>query len=143
MNKIISLYKKYEEIINYLIVGGLTTLVSLVVKWGLLFTVLDAKNAFQLQLAVIISWIAAVIFAYVTNRIFVFKSKSKKILKEIISFFGARLLTLGLEMAIMWFFVTLLKLDSDTWVLIWTIVAQVLVIIFNYILSKLFVFRKK
>lgn len=143
MKKIISLYKKYEEIINYLIVGVLTTVVSLVVKWGLLFTILDAKNAFQLQLAVIISWIAAVIFAYVTNRIFVFKSKSKKILKEIISFFGARLLTLGLEMAIMWFFVTLLKLDSDTWVLIWTIVAQVLVIIFNYILSKLFVFRKK
>lgn len=143
MKKIINLYKKYEEIINYLIVGGLTTLVSLVVKWGLLFTVLDAKNAFQLQLAVIISWIAAVIFAYVTNRIFVFKSKSKKILKEIISFFGARLLTLGLEMAIMWFFVTLLKLDSDTWVLIWTIVAQVLVIIFNYILSKLFVFKRE
>lgn len=143
MKRILNLYKKYQEIINYLIVGVLTTIVSLVVKWGLLFTVLDAKNAFQLQLAVIISWIAAVIFAYVTNRIFVFKSKSKKILKEIISFFGARLLTLGLEMAIMWFFVTLLKLDSDTWVLIWTIVAQVLVIIFNYILSKLFVFRKK
>lgn len=143
MKKIINLYKKYVEIINYLIVGGLTTLVSLVVKWGLLFTILDAKNVIQLQLAIIISWIAAVIFAYVTNRIFVFKSKSKKILKEIISFFGARLLTLGLEMVIMWFFVTLLRLDSNIWVLIWTIVAQVLVIIFNYILSKLFVFRKK
>lgn len=143
MKKIISLYKKYEEIINYLIVGVLTTVVSLVVKWGLLFTILDAKNAFQLQVAVVISWIAAVIFAYVTNRIFVFKSKSKSILKEIISFFGARLLTLGLEMIIMWFFVTLLKLDSDMWVLVWTMVAQVLVIIFNYVLSKLFVFRKR
>lgn len=143
MKKIISLYKKYEEIINYLIVGVLTTVVSLVVKWGLLFTILDAKNAFQLQVAVVISWIAAVIFAYITNRIFVFKSKSKNILKEIISFFGARLLTLGLEMIIMWFFVTLLKLDSDMWVLVWTMVAQVLVIIFNYVLSKLFVFRKK
>ena len=143
MKKIISLYKKYEEIINYLIVGVLTTIVSLVVKWGLLFTILDAKNAFQLQIAVVISWVAAVIFAYITNRIFVFKSKSKNILKEIIIFFGARLLTLGLEMLIMWFFVTLLKLDSDIWVLVWTMVAQVLVIIFNYVLSKLFVFRKK
>lgn len=142
MKKIISLYKKYEEIINYIVVGGLTTLVSLVVKWGLLFTILDAKNAFQLQIAVVVSWIVAVIFAYVTNRIFVFKSKSKNILKEIVSFFGARLLTLGLEMLIMWFFVTLLKLDSDIWVLIWTMVAQVLIIIFNYILSKLFVFKK-
>ncbi len=143
MQKIISLYKKYEEIVNYLIVGVLTTVVSLVVKWGLLFTILNAKNAFQLQVAVVISWIAAVIFAYITNRIFVFKSKSKNILKEIVSFFSARLLTLGLEMLIMWFFVTLLKLDSDIWVLVWTMVAQVLVIIFNYILSKLFVFRKK
>ena len=143
MKKIISIYKKYEEIINYIIVGGLTTLVSLASKWILLFTVLDAASALELQIAVIISWICAVSFAYITNRIFVFKSKSKKILKEIISFFGARLLTLGLEMVIMWFFVTLLKLDSDTWVLIWTIVAQVLVIIFNYILSKLFVFKRE
>lgn len=143
MKKILGLYKKYEEIINYLIVGVLTTVVSLVVKWGLLFTILDAKDALQLQVAVVISWIVAVIFAYITNRIFVFKSKSKKILKEILSFFGSRLLTLGMEMVIMWFFVTLLKLNSDIWVLIWTMVAQVLVIIFNYIFSKLFVFRKK
>ncbi len=143
MKKIINLYKKYEEIINYLIVGVLTTVVSLVVKWGLLFTILDPKNSVQLQVAVVISWIAAVVFAYITNRIFVFKSKSKKILKEITSFFGARLLTLGLEMLIMWFFVTFLKLNSDLWVLIWTMVAQILVIIFNYIFSKLFVFKKK
>lgn len=143
MKKIINLYKKYEEIINYLIVGVLTTVVSLVVKWGLLFTILDPKNSVQLQVAVVISWIAAVGFAYITNRIFVFKSKSKKILKEITSFFGARLLTLGLEMLIMWFFVTFLKLNSDLWVLIWTMVAQILVIIFNYIFSKLFVFKKK
>lgn len=143
MKKIVDLYKKYEEIINYLIVGVLTTIVSLVVKWGLLFTVLDPKNSVQLQVAVVISWIAAVVFAYITNRIFVFKSKSKKILKEIMSFFGARLLTLGLEMIIMWFFVTFLKLNSDLWVLMWTMVAQILVIIFNYIFSKLFVFKKK
>lgn len=87
MKKILNLYKKYEEIINYLIVGVLTTIVSLGIKWGLLFTILDAKIAFQLQIAVIISWIGAVTFAYVTNRIFVFKSKSKNILKEIASFF--------------------------------------------------------
>ena len=143
MKKIINLYKKYEEIINYLVVGVLTTVVSLVVKWGLLFTILDASNAFQLQVAVVTSWVIAVIFAYVTNRIFVFKSKSKDILKEITSFFGARILTLGMEMLIMWFFVTLLELNSDLWVFIWTMLAQVLVIIFNYIFSKLFVFKTK
>ena len=142
MKKILELYKKYEEIINYLIVGVLTTIVSILVKWGLLFTVLDPKDAVQLQAAVIISWIAAVTFAYVTNRIFVFKSKSKKILKEIVSFFGARLLTLCMEMIIMWIFITLLKLNSGTWVIVWTIVVQILVTIFNYVFSKLFVFKK-
>src|SRR5574344_1082956 len=143
MNKIIKIYKKYEEIINYLIVGVLTTLVSLGIKWLLLFTVLNPKNPFQLQTAIIISWICAVLFAYVTNRIFVFKSKSKKILKEIASFFAARILTLLMEMFIMWFFVTLLKLNSNKWVFIWTLIVQVLVTIFNYIFSKLFVFKKK
>ena len=143
MKKIKDLYKQYEEIINYVIVGVLTTVVSLIVKWGLLFTILDAKNAFQLQVAVVISWIVAVTFAYITNRIYVFKSKSKNIFKEVISFFGARLLTLGIEMVVMWFFVTLLKLDSDIWVLIWTVAAQVIVIILNYVFSKLFVFKNK
>lgn len=142
MKKILNLYKKYEEIINYLIVGVLTTIVSLGIKWGLLFTILDAKIAFQLQIAVIISWIGAVTFAYIANRIFVFKSKSKNILKEIASFFGARLLTLAMEMIIMWFFVSILKLNSDTWVLIWTIITQILITFFNYVFSKLFVFNK-
>lgn len=142
MKKILNLYKKYEEIINYLIVGVLTTIVSLIVKWGLLFTLLSAKNAIELQMAVVISWIVAVAFAYITNRVFVFKSKSKRILKEIISFFSARLLTLGLEMLIMWFFITFLKLNTNLWVLIWTIISQILVILFNYILSKIFVFKK-
>lgn len=142
MKSIWNLYHKYEEIINYLIVGVLTTFVSLVVKYGLLFTILHADNAFELQLAIIISWIAAVSFAYITNRIFVFKSKNKNILKEIISFFGARVATLLMEMFIMWFFITLLKLNTDFYVLIFTFITQVLIMIGNYILSKLFVFRK-
>ena len=143
MKKIIGLYKKYEELVNYIIVGGLTTVVSLGSKWILLFTDLDATKPLELQASVIISWICAVTFAYIANRIIVFKSKNKKILKEITSFFGARLLTLGLEMIIMWFFVTLLKLDSDTWVFIWTLVTQVLILVLNYVFSKLFVFKKE
>ena len=142
MKKIISIYKKYEEIINYIIVGGLTTLVSLASKWILLFTVLDAASALELQIAVIISWICAVSFAYITNIIFVFKSNNKNILKEITSFFGARTLTLLLEMVIMWFFVTLLRMNSDTWVLIWTILSQFIILVLNYVFSKIFVFKK-
>jgi len=136
------IYHKNEELWNYLIAGGLTTVVSLVIKWSLLFTILNADNALELQVAIILSWIGAVIFAYFINRLFVFKSKNKK-LKEFIKFVSARIATLLMEMAIMWFFITLLGLDSDTWVIIWTIVCQILIIIFNYIFSKLFVFKEK
>lgn len=108
----------------------------------LLFTFLDASNAVELQIAVIISWVCAVAFAYVTNRIFVFKSKNKNYFKEISSFVSGRILTLLMEMAIMWFFVTLLKLNTDFWVVVFTMICQVLITVANYILSKLFVFKK-
>lgn len=141
--KMIELYKKYEEIINYLIIGVLTTVVNLAVKYALLFTVLNASDATQLQIAVVISWVVACIFAYITNRKIVFKSKSKKILKEFTAFVSARLFTLFLEMLIMFVFVTLLKLNSNLWVVIWSLVAQIVVIVVNYVLSKLVIFKKE
>lgn len=133
------IYHKNEELWNYLIAGGLTTLVSLASKWLLTISIFDPDDAFELQMAIVISWIIAVTFAYVVNKLFVFRSMSKKILKEVISFFGARLLTLGMEMAIMWLFVTVLKMNFY----LWTIFTQVLIVILNYVFSKLFVFRKK
>lgn len=142
IKKIKELYVKYKEIINYLIFGILTTLVNLITKYILLFTILNPTNGFQLQIAIIISWIAGVLFAYFTNRKFVFESKNQNKLKEFISFVVARIATLLLEMFIMWFFVTLLKLNSDLYVVIFTLVAQVAVVIGNYIFSKLFVFKK-
>ncbi len=142
IKKCFSLYKKYEEVVNYLIVGGLTTLVNLVSKWLLLFTILDAENPIQLQIAILISWVCAVSFAYVTNRIYVFKSKNKNIFKEIVQFFASRIVTLVIEMGIMWFFVTLLRLNTKTWVMIFTIMAQILIMILNYVFSKIFVFKK-
>lgn len=142
IEKVKELYIKYKEIINYLIFGVLTTLVNLITKYILLFTILEPTNGFQLQIAIIISWIVAVIFAYFTNRKFVFESKNENKLKEFINFVVARIATLLLEMFIMWFFVTLLKLNSDLYIVIFTLVAQVSVIIGNYIFSKLFVFRK-
>lgn len=142
LKKILDLYKKYKEIINYLIFGVLTTIVNLVIKYILLFTILNPTNAFELQVAIIISWIAGVLFAYFTNRKFVFESKNENKLKEFISFVVARITTLLLEMFIMWFFVTLLKLNSDLYVVIFTLIAQVAVVIGNYIFSKLFVFKK-
>ena len=137
------IYHKNEEFWSYIVVGFLTTVVSVAVKWGLLFTVLDAKKKIELQIAIIISWIVAVLFAYVTNRFYVFKSKSKNIFKEFVSFIGSRILTLLMEMFIMWLFVTHFGLNTKVWIIIWTLVCQILIIIFNYILSKIFVFKKK
>lgn len=141
-NSILALYKKYKEIINYLIFGGLTTVVNLLVKYALLFTIFDASNSIQLQISIVISWIIAVLFAYFTNRKYVFESKNQNKLKEFINFVVARISTLLLEMLIMWFFVTLLKLNSDLYVIIFTIISQVAVIVGNYVFSKLFVFKK-
>ncbi len=143
MEKIKELYTKYKEVINYLIFGVLTTVVSLATKYLLLFTILDAENGVQLQIAVVISWIVACTFAYITNRIWVFESKSKEVIKEAIKFYASRLATLGLEMLIMFIFVTALGLNTRMWVIVWTIFAQVVIVIGNYVLSKLIVFKNK
>ena len=143
MEKIKELYTKYKEVINYLIFGVLTTIVSLATKYLLLFTILDEENGIQLQIAVVVSWIVACTFAYITNRIWVFESKSKEVIKEAIKFYVSRLATLGLEMLIMFIFVTALGLNTRMWVIVWTIFAQVVIVIGNYVLSKLIVFRKK
>ena len=73
----IKIYQKYKEIILYLIFGVLTTVISLLTYYALVYTILNPDNAWQLQLANIISWIAGVLFAYVTNRKYVFESKNK------------------------------------------------------------------
>ena len=142
LKKIADIFRNHLEGMRYLVLGALATVINLGVKFLLLFTILDASNEFQLQTAVIISWIVACIFAYFTNRVLVFKSKSDKILKEAISFVTARLVTLGMEMVIMFFFVTLLGLDSNLWVAVWSVFAQVVVILSNYIFSKLIIFKK-
>lgn len=139
LKKIIELYHKYKEIINYLIFGVLTTIVSLGVYYGLTFTILDPNNAINLQIANIISWVAGVIFAYVTNRKFVFNSKSKNLSKEISSFVGARIITLFMDMLIMFIGVTIMKYDDR----IVKLITQVIVVISNYLFSKIFVFREE
>lgn len=143
IKKCLDIYKKNEEVINYLIMGVLATIVNIGVKYALLFTILNPKDAFELQVAVIISWVAAVLFAYFTNRTIVFKSESENVIKEFLSFVVARIITLIMEMIIMWFFITFLKLNTNMWVAVITIFAQALVIILNYVFSKLFVFKKE
>lgn len=139
MNKIVELYKKYKEIINYLIVGGLTTVVSMAIFYGSTWTFLDGNDAFELQVANVLSWIGAVIFSYFANRVFVFESKEKNILKEFSAFVSSRVLTLLLDMGTMFVLSTLLHINYN----FSKIVAMVLVTVGNYVISKVFVFKKK
>lgn len=137
MKKLLELYKKYREIINYLIVGGLTTVVSLAVYYGCVLTFLNPRDAVQLQAANVISWIAAVTFAYFTNRSFVFQSKSANRLREAAAFYGSRATTLLMDMGCMFLMVTVLGWNDKAAKLI----VQVLVTVANYVLSKFLVFR--
>lgn len=137
MQKVKELIKQYEEIIAYLIVGVLTTVVSLGIYYGSVLTFLNPEDALQLQIANIISWIGAVAFAYVTNRKFVFKSNDMNIKKEAFKFVASRVSTLFLDMLIMFILVTLLKGNDK----IAKLVSQVAITIANYIFSKLFVFK--
>ena len=139
MKKIIKFYKSHEEIINYLIVGGLTTVVSLGVYYLLTFSIMDANKPLELQITNIISWICAVLFAYFTNRKFVFKQKNKSNLKEGISFVSSRISTLLIDMFLMYLFVTVLCFNDK----IIKLVVQVIVTVLNYILSKFIVFKKE
>ena len=136
MEQIRALCKKYEEILRYLVVGGLTTVVSMALFYGCVWTFLDGTDAVQLQIANIISWVGAVFFAYVTNRRFVFKSREKNILREMSSFVLSRVLTLLLDMGVMFVLATALKLDYN----FSKLVSMVLVTVGNYVISKLLVY---
>lgn len=139
MNRLIDLYKKYRELISYLIVGGLTTVVSLGVYYGCVLTFLDPEVAVQLQAANVLSWIAAVTFAYFTNRKYVFESKNENRLQEAAAFYGSRVTTLLFDMLCMFLMVTLMGWNDK----VAKLIVQVLVTVANYILSKFLVFRKK
>mgnify|MGYP001135032774 CR=1 FL=1 len=139
MNKLLDIYRKHTEIINYLIVGVLTTVVSLVSYFVCTYTFLDPTNKVELQIANIISWVLAVAFAYFTNRIFVFKSKEKNMLKEATTFVGSRIISLLMDMFTMFIIVSVLHLNDK----IGKLISQVIVTVANYVLSKLFVFKKK
>lgn len=128
-------YRKYKEILLYLFFGGLTFFLSIFLYW--LFA---HPLGLTPLVANIFCWILCVAFAYVTNRTWVFKDKAhtaKGIAKEAASFAAGRLVTLGLEEAILWLGITVLGVND----VVVKIVAQVLVIVGNYLISKFFVFN--
>ena len=137
------LCRTYREQILYLIFGGLTTAVDWAISFSLYYVWASAmsESPILLHVADILAWAGAVAFAYVTNRIWVFESREKGLLpiaREIATFAGGRVFTLLLQEAIMAVFVTLLGLNKY----LFRILAAVLVIVLNYAISKLLVFRK-
>ena len=134
----LKLYNKYKEVIMYLIFGFLTTIISLIVYFLLTKTILNPNNPILLQIANITSWICGVTFAYITNRKYVFESKNKNKVKEATSFVTARIITLLMDMLIMYIGVTVLRYNDE----IIKIISQIVIIISNYLFSKLFVFVK-
>ncbi|MEG2429363.1 MAG: GtrA family protein, partial [Oscillospiraceae bacterium] len=119
--------------ISYLFFGGLTTVVSFVTFY------IFCKMSIDPVVSNILSWVISVTFAYITNRIFVFKSekKGKNIFLEMISFFASRITSGVIETGIIYVFVSLF--DNNEFIV--KAIATILTIIMNYILSKLFVFK--
>ena len=139
MKKISDVYKRYEEVINYIIVGAFTTFISLITYYILVNTFLNPKDGIELQIANIISWILAVTFAYFANRKYVFKSDNENKLSEGFKFYLSRISTLIIDMISMFLFVTIMSVNDK----MAKILVQFIVLILNYVFSKFLVFKKK
>lgn len=142
---------KLKELVLYVLFGALTTLVNFVVFW-----LCNRLIGEKLYLANnIIAWVVAVFFAYVTNKLFVFESKSwniKLVSKEVLEFIGARVFSLAIEEGGLWLLVEILKFDRFAFniasfeingKLIAKVVLAVVVVILNYFFSKFVIFKKK
>ena len=130
-------WQKHREALLYLFFGGLTTLVSILSFW--LFT---AGLGLNELVANVLSWILAVLFAYLTNARWVFDARPQSAgerLGQLLRFYAGRLVTLGVEELLLWIFITRLGLPAMPV----KIAAQVVVIVLNFVISKLLVFKKE
>jgi putative flippase GtrA len=137
IKRLTDLFHKYREGILYLFFGGLTTLVNYIIYIAY-FWVIDPKSTTVIPN--VLAWIGAVLFAYVTNRTWVFRSEAtgaSAISREILAFAGARVFTLVLETAILWVTVDYLALPN----LLMKLLCSVIVVVLNYVFSKLWVFK--
>lgn len=134
---ILGFINKNREICMYIIFGVATTLVSLVTYFLCAEFIFDVQIVWQLQAANVISWIISVMFAYVTNKKFVFQSKAAP-LKEMAKFYLSRVGTLLIDMFLMYLFVTVLSMED----MLSKILVNVVVVILNYVFGKLLVFNR-
>lgn len=137
IEKLRSLIEKYWDVLSYLFFGVLTTVVNYLIY-------LPVYNFCGLSAALsnMIAWVGAVIFAFLTNKPFVFRShdwSTKTVVPELTKFVSCRIASGVLETVILFLAVDCMNWNGN----IWKLVTQVLVIIINYVGSKLLVFRKK
>ncbi|SHE96452.1 Putative flippase GtrA (transmembrane translocase of bactoprenol-linked glucose) [Atopostipes suicloacalis DSM 15692] len=133
-NKILDLYYRYREIIDYIFFGGLTTLVNIVV-----FFIFDTLLSWPYLIANAIAIILSILFAYVTNKLFVFKTSSNNLqenIYEFIKFIGFRLLSGLADMLSMWVLVDLIFVNTN----VAKLLTQFIVVVLNYVFSKFFIF---
>ncbi|MGL5152624.1 MAG: GtrA family protein [Clostridium sp.] len=133
----IDLLKKYKEIISYGVFGVLTTLINIIVYY-----VSTKLLGIDYLISNVVAWILSVLFAFITNKLFVFESKEhsfKIILREGSAFVSARLFSLIFDMGIMYIGVELLLMND----VVIKVLANIIVIVLNYFLSKYWIFRKK
>lgn len=129
--------KRNKELINYIIMGILTTGVNV----GSYFA-LTESGLLNYQAATVIAWIISVLFAYVTNKKYVFSSKTssfRELRKEISSFFFFRVLSLGIDFISMVILIELLQMED----FLAKVISNVIVIAFNYVASKQIIFKKQ
>lgn len=133
----VALFKKYREVILYVFFGGLTTVVNWVSYWFCA----DIIHMDYLW-STVVAQVLAILFAYVTNRIWVFESKVhgfREIMKEMLRFFSARLVSFFIDLGCMYVGVDLLHINDK----LMKLLSNVVIVITNYVFSKLFVFRNK
>lgn len=125
--------KLEKELLMYVIFGVLTTLVNIVVYY-----ISAQLLGINYLISNIIAWFLSVLFAYVTNRQWVFESKSPDILKECILFFSGRIFSGAVDTVLMWLFIDVLTIGD----MASKIIIQVIVVVLNYVISKWVVFKK-
>lgn len=143
MQRIKDLFIKYKEVIMYLIFGVATTLVNWIV-----YSLLMKTSVINMTVSNAIAWFAAVVFAYITNKIFVFESKSwnpAEVWKEVVKFFGARIATGVIEIVglPLLYYIGVKQSIFGVEGFLAKILVSVIVVILNYVFSKIFVFSTK
>lgn len=137
LDRIIGLYNKFKEQILYIVFGVLTTAINIVSFF--LFTRVFGMGLLASNIG---AWIASVIFAFITNKIYVFDSRDytlNVVTKELVDFTVSRGATGVLDMGLMYLFVSVIHMED----MVSKIIINVIVIILNYVLSKLYVFKKR